>query len=171
MNSGPFTADRSAALAVRPPGVPSVWDDVQLQHLWLAMQQRSWRSVAIVGASKGVSTIETANVLAKMAWWYSGAPSGVFDLRDLSLRLLEHQLRGLADQYTHGTRIFMALRSTFENPTAVPLARAADAAILCVELGTTDTKSAERTVNTIGRERFLGTIIIGGAQKAATKQK
>ena len=87
-------------------------------------------------------------------------PTCVFDMRDLSLRLLEHQLRDMATQLNGGERIFIALRSTTENPTAVPLAKAADAAVLCVELGKTDMRAAERTLEAVGRAKFLGTILV-----------
>jgi hypothetical protein len=135
-------------------------DDVRMQHLWLALQKRQWRSLAVVSASKGVGTLAAANALAKIAWWYTGVPTCVFDMRDLSLRLLEHQLRDMAGQLQGGERIFIALRSTSENPTAVPLAQAADAAVLCVELGKTDVKAAQRTLEAVGRHRFIGTLLV-----------
>jgi hypothetical protein len=150
----------SAAL-VRRRG--DFFSDVQLQQLWLATQRRAWRSLAVVSASAGLPTIDSANMLAKMAWRYSGEPTSVFDLRDVSLRLVEHQLREIQVQVAAGDRVFVALRSVTENPAAVPIARAADALVLCVALGKTDMRSAQRTLDAIGRERFLGTILVEGA--------
>lgn len=155
--------DASTALAVRGPSPPSLADDVHVQSLWLSLQQKSWRSLAIVSASKGIATLGVANALAKIAWWYTGQPTVVFDMRDLSLRLLEHQLRDMASQLEGGERVFIALRSTSENPTAVPLARAADACVLCVELGKTDIKAAQKTLDAVGRDRFFGTILVSPA--------
>lgn len=156
---GPVSSPGTLVVA---PGArrPAAVDDVRMQHLWLGLEKRPWRSLALVSASPGVPTLAAANSLAKIAWWYTGAPTCVFDMRDLSLRLLEHQLRDMASQLNGGERIFIALRSTSENPTAIPLAKAADAAVLCVELGKTDMKTAERTLEAVGRERFLGTILI-----------
>jgi hypothetical protein len=138
----------------------SLADDVRMQQLWLALQKRQWRSLAVISANKGVDSLAAANRLAKIAWWYTGVPTCVFDMRDLSLRLLEHQLRDMAGQLQGGERIFIALRSTSENPTAAPLAQAADAAVLCVELGQTDVKAARRTIDVVGRERFIGTLLV-----------
>ena len=152
--------DNRTALAVRPPGTPPVVDDVQLQQLWVAIQRRPWNSLAILAAGKGVSTIEFANVLAKVAWFYRGQPTCVFDLRDLSLRLVEHELQEIAIQVEQGELVFVALRSLDENPTARPIARAADAAILCVKLGETRMTAAERAIAEIGRERFLGSVVL-----------
>ena len=165
--------DESTDLAVRRQGVSDLGDDVRLQHLWISLQQRSWRSLAVLGAAKGVPTLDTANSLAQIAWWYAGEPSCVFDMRDLSLRLLEHQIRDMAAQLQGGERVFVALRSLSENPTASPLAKAADAVVLCVELGKTDIKSARRAIAAVGRDRFLGTILVSseGSSTAMTKEQ
>jgi hypothetical protein len=136
---------------VLPQKVAPLADDPKTQQLWIALQQRSWRSLAVVAASKGIGTLKVANDLAKIAWWYTGQPTCVFDMRDLSLRLLDHQLRDMGGQLKGGERVFIALRSSGENPTAVPLARAADLAVLCVRLGATDAKSAEKTLEAVGR--------------------
>jgi hypothetical protein len=145
-------------------------DDVASQLLWLATQQRLWRSLAVVGASNGVPTIEVASMFAKLAWWYRGQPSSVADFRDLSLRLAEYQLRDVAEQLAQEpVTIVIALRSMFENPTVVPVARTVDAAVLCVRLGDTRIASARQTVAAIGREKFLGTIVVRGSDAAESK--
>jgi hypothetical protein len=153
------TARKEDALVVAAKA-PPLADDPKTQSLWIALQRRPWRSLAVVAASKGIGTLKVANDLAKIAWWYTGQPTCVFDMRDLSLRLLEHQLRDMGGQLKGGERVFIALRSSAENPTAVPLARAADLAVLCVRLGATDAKSAERTLDAVGRDRFIGTILV-----------
>ncbi len=157
------------ALANRPERA-HVWDDLPLQKLWLATQRRQWRSLAIVAASSGVDTLPIAELLAQAAWAYRGQPSCVFDLRDLSLRLAGHQMHEVRAQIESGASALIALRSTSENPTAVPVARQADAVILCIGMGQTRLKSAERTLGEIGRDRVLGSIVVrataGGAAPA-----
>jgi hypothetical protein len=143
-------------------GHVDVGGDVGLQELWLATQRRAWRSLAVVSASAGLPTIDSANKLAQLAWRYNGESTCVFDLFDVSLRIVEHQLREIHEQVLAGHRVFVALRSVAENPAALPIARATDALVLCVALGKTDVKSAQRTIGAIGRERFLGSILVGG---------
>jgi len=150
----------SSNLAVYGGGPPNQGDDLRLQQLWLALEKRPWRSLALLAGSKGVGTLDVADLLAKIAWWYSGEPTSVFDLRDLSVRLVDHQLRELKQQLAAGDRVFVSLRSTFENPSAVRVAQACDAVALLVAMGETDVKSAEGTINSVGRERFLGTILL-----------
>lgn len=150
----------SAALVARSADAPDVWDDVRLQKLWLATQRKEWRSLAIVGGSKGIETLSFADMLSKIAWWYCGQPSSVFDLRDLRLRLVDYHLREIESQIAGGVRVVIALRSMFENPTAIPIARAADAVVVCVDLGKTAIKSAEQTIDAVGHDRVLGSIVI-----------
>jgi hypothetical protein len=150
----------SSALVLRGDKGISPQDEVLLQKLWLGLQARPWQSLAVLAASRGVPTLEAANSLARIGWWYTGRPSCVLDMRDLSLRLLEHQIRSMGAQLQGGERVFVALRSLSENPTASPLAMAADAAVLCVQLGKTDIKSAKQTIAAIGKNRFIGSILV-----------
>jgi hypothetical protein len=114
----------------------------------------------VVAASPNVATLDAATFLAKIAWRYSGEPTSVFDLRDVSLRLLEHQANDVRARVALGDRVFVALRSADENPTAAPLARATDAALLCIALGETNRRLAMKTVQVIGRERFIGSVLV-----------
>ncbi len=104
-------------------------------------------------------------MLAKLAWWYRGQPSSVADFRDLGLRLVDYQLRDVAQQIdNHPITIVVALRSIFENPTVIPVATAVDAAVLCVQMNATKISAAQSTIAAIGRDKFLGTIVIRGSE-------
>jgi hypothetical protein len=149
----------SDPLGLRPQGLPNFWDDMTLQKLWLATQRRSWRSLAVVGAGARIDTLWIAELIAKLAWGYRGQPSCVFDLRDLRLRLVEYHEREVNAQVNVGQCVVIALRSVFENPTTVPMARSADAVVLCITLGKTGFKEAEQTLAEIGRDRVIGTIV------------
>src|SRR5260221_13713586 len=77
-------------------------DEVQSQSLWLAAHKQAWRSLAILPGDPSVSSLEAANSLARIAWWYSGQPTCVTDLRDVSLRMVEHQLAKIEEQTADG---------------------------------------------------------------------
>ncbi|MGA2449615.1 MAG: hypothetical protein ABTD50_13105 [Polyangiaceae bacterium] len=141
-------------------GQPTLATDVRLQQLWIAAQQRTWRSIAVVSSGPNVPTLEAAHMLARIAWWYAGEPTAVIDLRFLSLRLLNHQIADIRQQVALGDRVFVALMSQAENPTAVPIAQAVDAVVLGVVLGTTTVRAAQATIDAVGRERFLGSILV-----------
>ena len=153
------SAATGTALAQLAPD-PNLGDDVRLQKLWLATQRRDWRSLAVLATSPSIDTMELAELLAKLAWWYRGQPSCIFDFRDLTMRLVEYHQRDVRAQVETGVCVFIALRSTVENPSAIPMARSADAVVLGVELGKSDMRLAERTIAEVGRDRVLGAIVV-----------
>jgi len=109
----PAPARSTALVAVPAREASSVWDDVRLQKLWLAIERRPWRSVAVIGASKSVETIQLAELLAQLAWRYRGQPSAVCDLRELSMRLVDYQIQEMRAQVESGVRLVVSLRSVF----------------------------------------------------------
>jgi hypothetical protein len=152
--------DTRAALVVRAIDAPSVWDDVRLQKLWLSVEKKEWRSLAVVGAGGRVDTLGIAEVFAQLAWRYRGQPSTVCDLRDLSMRLVDYQVQEIRSQVESGMRLVIALRSIFENPTSAAIAQQADATVICIALGETGFRGAEETIAAIGRERVVGSILL-----------
>jgi hypothetical protein len=148
----------SAAIVARGAGSPRVPDDVRLQRLWLAMQRRPWRSLAVLASSNSVDAMWVAELVAKLVWWYRGEQSAVFDFRDLTLRLVDYHLAEVAAQAN--AQIVVIMYSTFANPTSVPVAHSADAVVLCLELGKTDLKSTQQSIADIGADRVLGSIVL-----------
>jgi hypothetical protein len=153
-------ADRAGSTVLATLQAPNVWDDLRLQKLWLAIERRPWRSLAVMGASKSVQTIQIAELLAQLAWRYRGQPSSVCDLRDLSMRLIDYQVEEMRAQVEGGTRLVVSLQSIFENPTAAPIAKQTDAVLLCVALGETHFKEADETIAAVGRDRVVGAMIL-----------
>jgi hypothetical protein len=150
----------TALVALRPPTILNVWDDVRLQKLWLAVEKRQWRSLSVLAASPRLETIQVAELLAQLAWRYRGQPSGVCDLRDLTMRLIDYQAEELRTQIATGVRLVVALRSIFENPTSAPIAKETDAVVLAIALGETKFKEVEETLAAVGRDRVLGSIVL-----------
>lgn len=148
----------STALVQRVPA--DVGDNLQFQKLWLAIQRRKWRSLAVLSTDRGIDTLRVAELLAKLAWWYRGQTSSVFDLRDLTMRLVEYHQQEVQIQADTGSFVVMALRSSLENPTAIPMARSADAVALCIDLGKTALSVAEQTLKDVGADRVLGAIVV-----------
>ncbi len=169
LKSDPAPTNIARVLAPGDANGPHVLDDVRLQKLWLAAERRRWRSLAVIAASRSIDTLPVAEMFAKIAWWYRGEPSCVFDLRDLSLRLAQHQVSEIRAQVEAGSRVIIGLRSIFENPTTVPIARQADAVLLCVGLGRTKIKAAEKTILEIGRDRLVGSIVLRAPRKVARR--
>lgn len=57
-------------------------------------------------------------------------------------------------------QVVIAIRSVLEQPLGVAVAQAADAVVLCVALGGSRMKSARRTLQLVGPERVVGTLLL-----------
>lgn len=58
------------------------------------------------------------------------------------------------------SRAIVAIRPVMVEPLGVAIAQAADAVVLCFELGAARTKAARRTIELIGPERIVGAFLV-----------
>jgi hypothetical protein len=152
-----LTSRTTALVRVARPATP---EDSAWQKIWLAAQRTNWRSLAIVSGGDGRSTVGVAQMLVHVGWQHRGLPMGLADLRNVPLSHIEAAISQVNAHVENGDRVIIALGSIFENPTTAALAQAADRALLCITLGVTSIASAEQTIAEIGRDRFLGTVIL-----------
>src|SRR6185369_17277407 len=156
-----MTNDRALA-RTEPRHIREYWNDPNWQKIWLAIQAKEWRSLAIVPGSRGVSTLEVAQALVDVGWQHRGLPIGLADLRNVTLPYIDSVIDEVRAHVFTGERVLIALRSVFENPATVPIAQAADRALLCVGLGASRIDKARESIEQIGYARFLGSVIVRG---------
>ncbi len=143
-----------------PAGVPRAWDEPELQKIWLSVQGQEWRSLALVPASPKVAVLDLAHAFSAAGLRQRGESIGVADLRDVSLPNVRGHIEVVRWHISRGERVIIALRSCLENAATVPIVRIADCAILCVALGATRVAEASATIEQVGRDRFMGTVIV-----------
>jgi hypothetical protein len=142
-----------------------VIEDLDLQRVWMALARRPWRTVAVVSTARDVGTLELANVIAELCWTCRGERTFALDMRATNLRLLDHHRKHIEEHVARGECVVLALPSLDENPITVSMARACDAAVLVVALGTTGVASSKRAIEDIGRERFAGAVLAQAGPK------
>lgn len=156
----PRIVTRSPALVGHEPRVeedlPIGW-----QRLWLAAQSRPWRSLAVVAAGEGLSTARAARVLARAGASHLGDVVELIDATAVTLQQLRAITGSCVDRPDGAPRVILALGPVLESPASLALARAADAALLCVTLGETSIAEAQRTIAEIGQARFVGSMCLG----------
>jgi hypothetical protein len=138
---------------------PGPYDGPDCQRIWLATQTRPWRTLAIVPVDEGMQTYEVASLIAGVGL-HHGECIGLADLRDIRMNRVHAFLEASKEIVDRGERVVFATRSIAENLATVALARAAEGVILCVSLGSTKLGSVEETIKQIGKERFLGSILL-----------
>jgi hypothetical protein len=134
------------------------------QRLWLRCQQHDWQSLAFIGSSKrdpdGV--LEIAHGMARLASEL-GQELTVFDARNLGLKDMGRMLAQIQSITSRGKRCIVVLRLVTENATTVPMAQNVDAALLGIFIGETSVIAASRTVDEVGRPKFLGSVVLNAS--------
>jgi hypothetical protein len=129
------------------------------QQLWLRIESRTWRTLAIVPAEEGISTYDVASLIMSIGV-YCGESIGLFDFRDVMLKRVLGVIEDACAQMNQGERLIFATRSIKDNLATIPLLRAIDGVVLCVALGSTPIRRIEETIEQIGKDRLLGSIVV-----------
>ena len=141
-------------------GVPPVADPVDVSRAWFRIEGAQWRCLAVVPAHTGLSAADAASGLFVVA---SAAGQAAFvDARGVTATERGGHLATIERHVAADRRVIVLVDSPEQTPGAQAVARRCDAAILCVEIGSTRLSSAQRTMEDCGRERFLGAIVVKG---------
>lgn len=153
----PEWTETEAAQVERP--LVGTADYADGQRLWLGTQSRPWQTLAVVPVEQNMSTYEIASRITALGL-HHGECIGLADLRDVQLNRVSAFLEVTRLLVSRGRRVVFAMRSIKENLATIPLARAADGVVLCLSLGSTSIESTEETIDQIGKERLVGSMLI-----------
>lgn len=166
-----MAADSSApsSPADTPPPDSSV-PSPELQRLWFALERRAWSFLTILPAQPDGPALEAATAILE-----AGAPyaySQKIHLQDatgISPADAPRLVVELRERIARGERVVVVLDSLLTHPASLPLALAADGVLLCVALGETQFAAARKTMEYVGAERFVGSVIFPKAKKKKAK--
>lgn len=151
-----FHVKRNGHMAASAPTVEplSIW-----QQVWFELRKRSFKVLAVVPVDEAAESLRVASALHEVGRVFEGHDLSVVDGTLLTLAAAREILGSLDPGPGGGSRL-LAVDSPLYRPAAMPLASAADAAILMVTLGETPVPEARKVVELVGRHRFLGAIAV-----------
>jgi hypothetical protein len=144
------------------PPMAASWNRADLQRIWLGTQRRTWRTLAIVPVGEGTSSYHLAWLITTLGI-HNGESVCLADVRDIHLDRARAILESASELANRGNRVIFATRSITENLATIPVARAAEGVILCVSMGSTLLDRVQETIDQIGKERLLGSMLIHDA--------
>lgn len=139
------------------------WADPDWQRFWLTIDRLPWRALAFIPAGEGAPpdfTLSLAVNLSRTGVTHLGGPVLVADGTQVPLNQLTGFLADVKSCVDAGQRVLVALSPASSNPTTPAIAKAADGVVLCVLLGRMLSGDAKRTVNAVGSNKFVGSVII-----------
>jgi len=155
--AGPIERPASEdALAVDSAEQPSP----ALQQLWFAATRREWASLAIVPVGDASAAAAVARQFARMALLHEGRAVPVLDGSELTLRQAASTAEVLSRDAKLCGRAVVVLGPLSTSLAGLSVAKAADAALLCVVLGRSRLDEARRTVEFVGADRFVGCVAL-----------
>lgn len=159
------------------PTLSTSQSSFELQELWFILQRKPWKSLVLVPGHAEGSSLPIAAALAEIGRMNRGRSVVLVNAEQLDLSRTAQVIADLdappstswssgggggsamgADQA--GRKVLVALEPVVRNPLGMAIAMAADAVVLCIELGRSDIASAKRTLELIGREKVLGTVLL-----------
>jgi hypothetical protein len=146
------------------PGAPPA----ELQQLWFAAQSRPWNSLAVLPVSPGGPAQEVAQALHDVGERASPVPIKLLDGRSVSLATSAGLIMNMTSLQQQGPgrpggRVVVLLHSVLAELAGIPVALAADAVLLCIELEKTSLEDARRTMALVGgAEKVIGCIDVRG---------
>jgi hypothetical protein len=130
--------------------------------VWFSLIEHPWTSLVIVPADAATSAIPVARALTDVGNTYEDQDVQVIEAERLPPAITRHVISTMAKRAEAGARTIVAVSSPLVDYNAIPIARAADASLLVIRVGTTAISDAKKTVNMIGRASFLGSLAADG---------
>ncbi len=141
----------------------------ELLHLWtLLSQKEKWSSLVVVPAQPGASGLEAGRAIVSVGSQYREKPIRLIDAEGLPPGAGSRLVRDMRSHVEQGGMIVVCIDSVITNPVGLEVALAAERALLCVPLGSTQFSAAKHTLEMIGKARFLGSVTL--QNKARSKK-
>jgi hypothetical protein len=133
--------------------------DPQLQRLWFATLRKPWSCLAIVPADASVALGDVPELLLAVGQEHGARQVRLVNGRGAQLADVHRVVSSL--RLTSPSECVMVAVDAFaDSPAAVPIVCAASAALLVVRVGESHMEAARQTVETIGRDRIIGAIVL-----------
>lgn len=133
-----------------------------LIDLWCRLEGLSWRTLAVVAPGDGGRAWRLAQALVQVAEKrprrlkpVNVTRASVERMGAVTRVLVPEKLLAAADR----TRFVLAVDSPLENPAAIGLLSGCDAVVLLVEQMRTRIADAQRILDLVGPERFVGAVL------------
>lgn len=150
---GPHHA-RGADVSKRSPAT------VDWERLWVATRQDNWTSLAVIPSDTGVDIKQVAESMVAAGRQHGEKPVSLLNATGAELNDVRQLVDKLNAITARGEWVIVAVDPIADNPSVVPLVRAASSALLVVRLGESLLASAQAAIDTVGRSRFLGSVVL-----------
>ena len=134
--------------------------DTDWQRIWLSARKREWNSVAIVPSHAGVDVEEVAERLTETGRVHGERSVMLVNAIGVQLAAVNELIESIEAAAARGDLVVVPVDPISENPSTMAIVRAMSASLLVVRLGDSQIGAAQSVIDTIGRERLLGSVVL-----------
>ena len=157
MSTVDFPGRKPPTEDLRAPQSP----DAQWQQLWFSAFRQPRSSVAIIPLEAGQDANQVAQALVAVGQQLSGSAVRFIDAVGAGLGDVQALVDETREMTNRGDSVVVAVDPIAQNPAAIPIVLATSGALLVVRIGASHFAQAQKTIETIGRDRLLGSVILG----------
>jgi hypothetical protein len=143
--------------------------DNDWQRTWLATRQHEWTSLGLVASEAGIDVSQVAETLAATGRMRGDRPVTVVNAIGVQLGDVNEMIDTIAATTARGEWAIVPVDPLEDNPAAIAILRATSAALLVVHLGESSLSSAHRVIESVGRDRMIGSIVLEGETASARR--
>jgi hypothetical protein len=140
----------------KPPQTP----DDDWQRIWLSASEKDWSSLVLIPNDTNVDVLKCAEMLAQTARVHGERPVEVVNAIGVQLGNAQETVDSIVEITRRGDRVIVAVDPLADNPASIAIVRASPAALLLVRLEESLVSSARTTINAVGRDRLIGSIVL-----------
>jgi hypothetical protein len=138
---------------------PNAPDD-DWQRIWLSARQRDWSSLVLVPNDATVDIVPFAESLARTGRSHAEWPVRVINATGVQLADVQELVETISASTARGERAIVPVDPISDNPAAIAILHATSAALLIVSLGESLIAAAQTTIETVGRDRMIGSVVV-----------
>jgi hypothetical protein len=143
---------------VLEPAEFSKLPDRPYQELWFELRSWSWKSLAIVPTTPGVTELDIAEKLVVVGVSNTNRRLSLISAEGASVSDTDRIVAMIRAAEARGDRAIVAVDPLIDNPASAPIVRAVNGAVLVARLGQTMRADMERTIIMTGRNRIVGVV-------------
>jgi hypothetical protein len=143
--------------------------DNEWQRIWFSIRQQGWTSLALVPSHSGIDAVKVAEAFAETGRVQGERPVSVLNATGVQLENVQEVVASIAATVNRGEWVIVPVDAIAENPSAIAIVQGASAALLLVRLGESLVASAQNALEAVGREKFLGSVVLDKASNAVLR--
>lgn len=139
------------------------------QRIWFSIHHQGWTSLALVPSHPSIDVVKVAETLALTGRMQGERPVTLVNGTGVQLEKVQQVIELVASTVARGEWVIVPVDAITENPSAIAIVQAASAALLLIRLGDSLLAAAQNTLDAVGRERFLGSVVLDAGSNAVLR--